>query len=54
VYADVPSLNPNAVGGPFDANATDGPIRINHSSDPNICYVQSSKTFHPKGGQGTP
>jgi hypothetical protein len=43
-----PSLNSVFVEVP--SAATDGPIRINHSSEPGVCYVQSNKTFHPQGG----
>jgi hypothetical protein len=35
LYAEVPD------------NAAKGKLRVNNSSDPNFCYVQTSKTFNP-------
>jgi hypothetical protein len=39
----------NSVFVQVPSEAADGPIRVNTSSDPNVCYTQSSKTFHPVG-----
>ena len=37
----------NTVFAEIPEGATKGKIRVNNSSDPNFCYVQSAKTFNP-------
>ena len=37
----------NLLWAEIPAGTASGHLRVNNSSDPNFCYVQTQKTFHP-------